>query len=344
MKFLIRADASRESGIGHLMRTYALAQTFIDLGNEVSYLSLEIPATMENLLDRDNIEIVRFYTKLIGSNQDAEITADIARALKVDWVIADGYSFDSEYQDVIKKQGLRLMVIDDYGHADFYRSDIILNPGINPHPDLYRKKDDNVQLLLGPEHISLRREFLKTSGCPKEIVPLGKRVLVTMGGSDPVQATWKVVDSLRDLTAKLEITVVTGSLYPYTKRLEAAIRGSENILLLHNSDDMAALMDWADIGITAGGTTLSEMAYMGLPNIIIQTADNQSSSKYYELFGTSIYLGDAELISRNQIQNSVDLLIADSSRRQMMSETGRKLIDGKGNKRVYDALLKHSSS
>jgi len=102
-------------------------------------------------------------------------------------------------------------------------------------------------------------------------------------------------------------------------------------------------MSWADIGISAGGVTLAEMAYLGLPTIVIQTAENQAACKYYDTkYGTSVYLGDAETVTKDQILDSVMLLYGDSWRRQKMRENGWNLIDGNGGRRVYEALMQHS--
>lgn len=345
MKILIRADASQEIGIGHIMRTYALAQTFIETGDEVTFLCFKLPRSLEMVLAKDSIEVIRSYDYLIGSDEDIRITADISRSFRIDWVIADGYSFDGQYQKRIKEQGVNLMIIDDYGHANSYSADIVLNPGVNPDPNLYQNRASKTILLLGPKFTPLRREFLQIPRCPKEIAPRGKKVLITMGGSDPLQITRKVIDSLKQISGDLEITVVTGPAYHYTHRLKDADNEIQSqILLLHDVNDMAALMSWADVGISAGGTTLAEMAYMGLPSIILKTADNQSASKYYaEIFGTSVYLGDADEIGENRILYSVISLLNNPLQRQLMSENGRRMVDGKGSLRIYDILLERSN-
>lgn len=344
MKVLIRADASKEIGIGHIMRTFAMAQFFVDMGTEVTYLCFEIPEQLEMLLERENIELIRFYKGVIGSTQDAELTADAAHVLKVDWVIADSYRFNHIYQKTLKAQGLKLMIIDDYGHVDYYSADIVLNSGVNPDKALYFNKDDYTQLLLGPKYIPLRREFLKPSRCSKEISPTGNKVLVTMGGSDPHLITLKVVESLIEMDNELQITVVTGPLYSYTELFTTA-KNDRRFLMLHDANEIAALMSWADIGISAGGTTLAEMAYMGLPSIIIKTAENQYASKFYDIkFGTSLYLGDAENISNNQVYNSVMSLHNNELKRKKMSENGMRLVDGTGSERIYETLFKLSPS
>jgi len=339
---LFRADASEEIGIGHIMRCLALAQTFQVMGCEIIFLCWQIPEKLEKLLHQENIGVVIFAGDHAGSTEDARITARAARALQVDWIIADGYGFDGPYQKIIKEHHLNLMVLDDYGHADHYAADIILNPGIHPDPDVYLHREPSAQLLLGPQYFPLRREFLETCRCPKLISAEGSKVLVTLGGADPNQTTLKVIESLKEMDNLLQICVVVGPSYANPGQLSVII-DRRPILLLQNQDSMAALMSWADIGISAGGVTLAEMAYLGLPTIVIQTAENQAACKYYDTkYGTSVYLGDAETVTKDQILDSVMLLYGDSWRRQKMRENGWNLIDGNGGRRVYEALMQHS--
>lgn len=336
---LFRADASAETGTGHIMRCLALAQALQAWGCEIVFLCFKIPERLKRLLQRENIEVVVFCDDGIGSTGDADITARIAHVLQADWVIADGYAFDGPYQRMIKEHRLNLMALDDYGHAQDYAADIILNPGIRPNPDLYLRRRPSTQLLLGPQYFPLRREFLEIPRYPRLTSPLGEKILVTLGGADPGQVTLKVIESLTELDQQLQIRVVAGPSYPDLDRLKAAIR-QRQILLLQEVDDMAELMMWADIGISAGGGTLAEMAYLGLPAIIIQTAENQAASRFYDTeYGASLYLGDAGTVSNDQILDSVKLLCANSLKRQKMRENGWKLIDGNGGRRVYEALL-----
>ncbi len=336
---LFRTDASEEIGIGHIMRCLALAQTFQDLGSQVVFLCRKIPQKLQVLLYKEHMEVVVFFVDQAGSIEDAEITARIAQTLKTDWVIADGYSFDALYQKIIKDNHLNLMMLDDYGHANHYAADIILNPGIHPDPDVYQHREPSAQLLLGPQYFSLRREFLKTCRYPKRIPAKGKRVLVTLGGADPNQVTLKVIESLKQMDHLLKICVVVGPSYVHPDQLKSAVDRSQ-ILLLQDVDNMAELMSWADIGISAGGVTLAEMAYLGLPAVIIQTAENQAACKYYDTkYGTSFFLGDAGTVTKDQILDAVRSLYQDPWKRQQMRENGWKLIDGNGGRRVYEALM-----
>jgi UDP-2,4-diacetamido-2,4,6-trideoxy-beta-L-altropyranose hydrolase len=337
-KILLRAEASKIIGIGHMMRTFALAQAWKNMGGQAVFLSLELPETLERLLVNENMKLIRLPNIAVGSKKDAQLTADLAQKIGADWIIADGYYFAARYQKLIKDKGLKLLIVDDYGHSDFYAADIILNVGLVANESLYANRESYTQLLLGPKYIPLRQEFLKRHGCKRKTVQVGKKLLITMGGADPNQVTIKCIESLSKLDSNYQIKVVVGPAYNYVHKLKAAA-GKSNALLLQDVKDITALMAWADIGISAGGGTLAEMAYMGLPNIVIKTAENQCSGMLYEKkIGASLFLGDAREITKEQISHSVESLSQDYLKRQQMRDNGRKAIDGKGSQRIFEFL------
>ena len=62
--------------------------------------------------------------------------------------------------------------------------------------------------------------------------------------------------------------------------------------------NMPSLMNWADLAITAGGSTSWELAFMGVPNLIINFAKNQvSNSEQLHDSGLAMNLGDYKRIS-----------------------------------------------
>ncbi len=336
-KILIRADAANKIGTGHVMRCFSLAQGIKDAGTQVAFLCFEIPDKLEKLLQNEKIELIKVSGLIIGSKEDARLTYDYAKRLGADWIIADGYRFGGDYQRFIKEQGKRLLVLDDYGHSDFYYADIILNTGLDSYDNMYSNREAYTCLLTGPKYISLRREFLNKEREKREIPEQGNKLLVTMGGSDPEEVTIKVVKGLKNLENDIQVKVVGGPSCVFFQKLKD-FEKEGNISIIQDTEEMAGLMEWADIGISAGGGTLAEMAYMGLPSIIIKTAENQYASILYEKYGASLYLGDADKVSEEEISRCVKLLSWDPKKRLQMSGNGRKLLDGKGGRRIFEYL------
>src|SRR2546427_1351793 len=192
---LIRADANVEIGTGHVMRCLALAQAWQDRGGDVVFAMAEASPGIDERLRLEQAQISRLDA-MPGSADDAAQTASLARELQADWAVVDGYHFDSAYQRSLKGEGLKLMVIDDYGHAGHYSADVVVNQNISAKESLYTSRERYTRLCLGLDYVLLRREFKEWREWEREIAPLAKQIVVAMGGGDPQNLTESVDGSL----------------------------------------------------------------------------------------------------------------------------------------------------
>jgi UDP-2,4-diacetamido-2,4,6-trideoxy-beta-L-altropyranose hydrolase len=256
-------------------------------------------------------------------------------------VVLDGYRFLGRYQQAIKQAGFRLLAIDDYGHAEHYWADLVLNQNLNAEENLYRQREPNTHLLLGTGFALLRREFGKWREWKREIQQLGRKVLVTLGGSDPDNVTGVVIEALAQVAVDgLEAIVVVGASNPHRAKLEAALAGGGAAIELRSSvTDMPALMAWADVAVAAGGTTSWERALMGLPSLVIVLADNQREvAEASERAGIGWNLGRHQQLSAQAIALSLQRLLQDGPTRALMAQRGSELVDGRGAERVVRKL------
>ena len=87
-----------------------------------------------------------------------------------------------------------------------------------------------------------------------------------MGGSDPEDTAGKVLQALAGVETVLGVVIAVGEHYRFGRRLAVQARkGPHRVRIVRGTDRMAALIAWADFGISTFGTTSWEMAYMGLP-------------------------------------------------------------------------------
>ena len=109
---------------------------------------------------------------------------------------------------------------------------------------------------------------------------VGSKVLVTLGGSDAANLMLRVVQALEYVRlATLDATIVLGGSNPHTLELESAVAKAEvRLRLLRNVTSMPEVMAWADIAVSSAGTTALELAFMGVPTILVTVADNQRSN------------------------------------------------------------------
>ncbi|NEO12174.1 MULTISPECIES: UDP-2,4-diacetamido-2,4,6-trideoxy-beta-L-altropyranose hydrolase [unclassified Moorena] len=342
MKLVIRADASPKIGTGHVMRCLALAQAWLEEGGHVTLLMGNAAPALETRLQAEGIQVGHLCVPS-GTAEDAEQTIAQAKALGATWVVVDGYHFGADYQRVIKKAGLRLLFIDDYGHAAHYWADLVLNQNVYAHEGLYPKRESYTQLLLGTQYTLLRKEFWPWQGWQRQIPTVARKVLVTLGGADPDNVTLKVIQALQQVKVEgLEAVVVVGGSNPHYEQLHAAVHDSgAAITLKYNVTNMPELMAWADIAIAAGGSTFWELTFMGLPSLIIIVADNQRAiaHKLDELCA-AVSLGWHDQVFPEQIAESVAQICLSKKQRWQLHQSSQNLVDAEDKFKVIKILLK----
>ena len=338
---LIRADASREIGTGHVMRCFALAQAWKMAGGRAAFILAQGVPEIEGRLKDDGFS-VHHITASPGSEMDAALTAKLAGSLGACFIVVDGYQFDGAYQKALVDAGEHLLFIDDYGHAKFYRADLVLNQNIYANEGLYRDRDRETGLLLGPDYVLLRREFWRWRGWRRSNPERGGKILVTLGGSDPDNVTMKIIDALQNLDAcDVEVVVIVGGSNSHVDSLRAASNASKIPMeLLKNASNMPELMAWADIAIISGGTTSYETSFMGLPSLIVAIAKNQIpvAEKMAEI-KAAVNLGWHTDLTREKIRMAFMDLADCRASRDSFSRIGCKLVDGRGCSRVIRIIL-----
>jgi len=338
---VIRADASVAIGTGHVMRCLALAQAWQDAGGAVTFaMALDAPAIVKRL-EAEGMHVARIDATP-GSADDIAQTIQCAKRANARWLVLDGYHFTADHQRAIKQANLSLLWLDDNDDATHYYADLVLNQNIHAKSNLYEHREADTQLLLGSRYVLLRREFLKWQEWKRTIPDVARRVLVTLGGSDADNVTLKVIQVLQHVASEnLEVVVVIGANNPHAAELHSAARASRVPMRVEtNAPNMPELMAWADVAIAGAGSTCWELAFMGLPSIVMVLAENQKYiAEYLDAQGAAVYLGIGQSIGVPEASQSLVKLLIDSERRITISRTGKMLVDGRGSARVVEKMM-----
>lgn len=332
---LIRADASVSAGTGHVMRCLALAQAWQDRGGVAIFAMVEwTPGVVERLSnERFSIEFVHAET---GSNQDAARSMELARRHGAKWVVLDGYSFGPDFQQALGTDGVRLLCVDDNAAAPSIAG-LILNQNLHAREALYPNRSHKTELLPGPRYALIRREFASCKTPAREIPSFARRILVTMGGSDPQNLTARVIEALSRLSVRgLEVKVVVGGSNPRFAELTRLARVP--IQFVHEARKMGELMQWADLAVASAGSTCWEICMLGLPAILIDAAENQlplARELQRGKIARHIPFADA---TAAKIAGEIHGLMLSAGERSEMSRLGPELVDGKGASRVVTAM------
>lgn len=335
----IRADATPRMGAGHLMRCLALAQAWQAQGGEVTFITACNNATLLQRLAAEGFNRL-VLAQAYPAQEDWETTSQAVAKHSDAWVVVDGYHFSPEYHQKIKETGPQLLVIDDMAHLGHYYADVVLNQNLLVEQPTYSCAP-STRLLLGPRYALLRREFWPWRGWRREIPETARKILITLGGSDPDNQTLKVLKALKQLgTGELEAVIVAGANNPHLHQLKVAAHHSPFPLrLAHNATNMPELMVWADMAVSASGSTCWELALMGLPALLLVVAENQRPlATALQSSGIALNLGTASELDAAMLKNSLKKLGEDGVLRSAMAQRGQKLVDGNGAARVVWAL------
>jgi UDP-2,4-diacetamido-2,4,6-trideoxy-beta-L-altropyranose hydrolase len=340
---LVRADADGAQGMGHVIRSLALARAWHERGGEIYYLTSHPATSLRRRIElagADVIEIGQAYP----ANGDLKTTRALIERLQRDgeanpWLVLDGYHFVTEYQSAIRRTGCRILVIDDNAHLARYDSDILLNHGLHAPALEYRDSGD-AWLLLGTRYGLLRPEFEPWRGRERIIPKQAKNILVTLGGADTNNVTTRVLNALSLLgDLALETRVLAGPLNSRLAELGRITATMPNVELCIDVTDPAPLMAWADIAVAAAGTTAWELAFMQAPAILLVLAANQVPvAGGLDAFGAAQSLGSSDGLTSGAIAAALRHLIHDAPQRRRMADRAKILVDGMGPARLLAAM------
>ncbi len=320
---IIRCEAGGTTGLGHAVRCSALAGRLHQAGWRVSvaisdagYAAVPDLAALPRLRPEDAVET------------------------PADLVILDGYDFGIELEQKFRRAGRKLLVIDDAPTRP-HEAHILLDSTLGRHSDDYASVTPSACVLAGASYVPIRPAFrraraerwqrLRATGEP----PV-QRVLVSLGGTDPLDHTGKVLTALADHAPALTFVVVMGPSAAHLETVRAQVASLPGAELHVAPTDMAGLMAGCDLAIGAGGTSSWERCCLGLPTLVLVIADNQRpGAERLAASGAAWFVDDDPAA----IAERFAALLADAPTRQKMAEAGRALIDGRGLDRILLPLM-----
>ena len=334
--FIIRVDASESIGLGHLARCLLIANFIKGKGCDVVFITAQS-------LSKNIIESKGFKCHKIGNT-----TPNLMEFYKCFSVIADINSdaiFDNNvdyinYLDYIGRNAKLLVTLEDL--TDYpYCSDLVIIPYCGADK-LKLKNNCKTRYLMGPIYFPLREEFNNDSFV---VSKNAKKILITMGGSDPKKITLKALNSISNLDKYYEIVVVLGKASSITDKDIDNVKGNYKGLfkVIRDAENISKLMLESDVAITNSGLTKYELSALGVPCLIISNNTQQASySEDFSSYGSSIHLGSTSVVSDKYIRESCDDLMQDYKLRLNMSKKGKVLVDSDGLQRIGKELLSYN--
>jgi UDP-2,4-diacetamido-2,4,6-trideoxy-beta-L-altropyranose hydrolase len=337
-RLLIRADAGRAIGYGHVIRCLALAQEWRLGGGQVLFASALLPPAIAALVRAEGMEAAALDVEP-GSAADAAATDALRRRWQADWIAVDGYRFRESFLRPLRAGGTPLLLLDDAGGIEPALADAILNQNLHAIEGLYPTAAEGPALLLGTRFALLRLDIRRQRPRP-EPAPAGRRLLITMGGGDEANATAGVLEALRPHAASpWDATVLVGGANPNGPAIEAAARVFGGRVDVRVGDfQVGRWLAWADTAVANAGSTAWELAYMGLPSLLLATSPNQRPvAESLAAAGAALALTPQPSVMED-LAEPLRVLLGGAARRAALARRARGLVDGFGAHRAVAAL------
>lgn len=237
-------------------------------------------------------------------------------------------------------------VIDDWMRPSV-RADVLINPNIGASADDYPAADVTLSLC-GTEFALLRNEIrvIAAELAVREHVGPARRLLVTLGASDPMGGTAQVAAVARDTTwfqgGEGRLEIVLGRSYtgpePWTSWPEIERRHVE---IVRDPSDYVRRCATADLVISGAGSTTYELAQLNCPFIPVATVDNHERIAA----GWSLRAGLDTIDIRHQgwnikLASRLDAALGSVTVRREMGRASSMTVDGEGVGRVLDHLAR----
>jgi len=336
---IFRVDASVTQGLGHFMRCRALADEWRKRGGQVTFVTTETPSALLEHLRAEGYAVRDGSSNGLSGVDNIAWMTTILTEERPAVLVLDGYRFDVRYQQNVRPLVRTLVGLDDVPQRRF-ECDLVLNQNLGVAAEDYRPLvPPGSTLLLGPRYALLRSGFKEHAGCYRAPARPA-RALVTLGGGDLANHTASVLRELVMLPG-LHLDVVLGSFYPHPDPLT----GMENlnpgrVQVYKGLDNLLDLARCTDLAVTAAGSTVWELACLGIPMVVVGTADNQEAVlRGLREEEAAIVLGRMESIKSGEIAKAVSKLLAAPARLEALSCAAGRLVDGRGVERVVETIV-----
>lgn len=286
MRIVFRADASREIGAGHVMRSLALAIEAVNRGHNCFFVG-EIRDLNWVKLAVQQVGFVNIFDDLNSFDSHAD----------TDVLVIDSYHLSPQLPELQDRFWRHIIVIGD-ALTPRYKCDLFVHPGIDNHWIVNPEKT-----LHGFDYVMFRPE-IQIARDNKSINSETINILVSGGGSDAFGFSQVIARELEKINSNFVAHFFSN--FPVKSLVGKDFR---NYNLGPEIDEVRKI---ANIAITTASTSSLEFIAAEIPTAILCTVDNQMEY-FRELSarGLAVPIGffnkrDGWVINFMEIQNLIE--------------------------------------
>lgn len=316
---IFRADGNSTIGVGHFIRTLALAEMLSE------YFHCIFATQKPSEYQIGEIDKV-CHERIELPEDDSHFESFLSLLQGDEIVVLDNYYFDTKYQRAIKAKNCKLACIVDI-YDKHYVADIVIDhtEGIS---STSFSIEPYTQLLLGYDYALIRKEFREQINASEEKKYAG---LIMIGGADPYGITNKFLDALEQFEFDKPVAVIRSVLLKNkNNNSDDKFRFFDKL----NAKEVAQLMSASDFGIFPASTVAIEACAVRLPFICGYFVDNQM--ELYKTIKTkklALCVGDFNTLDPVCLIHEMKKLHSVSIRNEFI-EKQSKAMDNNSNRRL----------
>lgn len=334
LKILVRADGNYERGLGHISKQITLSNKLKRTGNEILFVTRrnEVAAS---LLHQAGFQCIQMEGEVLAPIDE------IIASYRPELIILDILDTTADYVHGLKKRKVKVITFDNTDPSAL-DCDAVFNV-------MYYHKEETRKLLRGAavyegyKYIIIDEAYCSV-GESKNVSVQG--ILLTQGGADTGNRTPFLMETLVMLKEETKIPfhvdVVVGPAFDRGNiaRIEQVASMQPMFNVRREPANLADLIGRCDIAITAGGTTMWELAACKRPMyVFINESFEDETARVVDSLGFALY--DGYLPEREKVLDSLKKLVEDFSLRRKFVYNMERYDIGSGLNRVVDGIYKH---
>jgi CMP-N-acetylneuraminic acid synthetase/spore coat polysaccharide biosynthesis predicted glycosyltransferase SpsG len=316
-RILLRTDAAKELGMGHVYRTLALAYALARHDITI-VLSEDKPLGAEFFKD--------YPFKVDTVKSDLEFLS-YARKAKAELVVLDRLDNLAEFVTLLGGF-CKVVTFEDLGDgaeaADLLIADLYENPRVPAERQLTGVEN----AILAPTFETIDRQI--------QFHEKVQEVLVLFGGTDPSNLAETALRALEHINFEGRVTIVRGLGSDLIDPKSYNLR----LKVLSNIKNMPAVMENADIALSSAGRTITELSSLGIPTICMAQNSKELTHTHTTPANGVIMLGLGKLISIETLGAHLTELIENTELREKLHLRALESTKGRSNANIVRRIMK----
>lgn len=305
---------------------------------------------MEELLARGHrvelvgdvdVEWLRRQVEALGVSTTPGMPADafveFALSRGTDVVMVDGYEFPADLGRGLREAGIGVATMIDAQFGAHQVADMYVDQNLGAVAG-----DAPGQWLLGTEYTLLRDVVVARRG-EASVDARVPRVLVVFGGTDPFRGSPVALELLQATGLPVHAVVIAADPEVAEALRRVPVGPEQHVEVVGPQDDLPGLAVTCHAAISAAGSSVWELACLGIPTALVCVVDNQAEGYREATRDLALGLGHLEQLrsdtqAREAAVQQLRQLVGDPRFRADMADAAAELVDGLGRVRVADAM------